>query len=67
MDPVVPSDAMILQVVGYVKASSNIYKANVYCSGVQKKSAPPCWILRDVLDRWAGEGKSQCHTVCAKK
>lgn len=65
IDPVVPSDAMILQLVGYVSRSSKIFKAHVYLAGVKKKTSPPSvWLMQDVIERWTGKGSSKAHHVC---
>ena len=64
-DTVVPSDAMILQIVGCVTKSSKIYKAHVYLHGVEKKESPPSvWMLKDTIDNWTSKGTSQAHYVC---
>ena len=63
-DPVVPKDALLLQIVGSKgSGESKMYKANVILFGVKPKEAPPSWLSRSTIDDWARMGDSSAHYV----
>jgi hypothetical protein len=63
-DPVVPKDALLLQIVGSKgSGETKMYKANVILFGVKPKGAPPSWLSRSTIDDWARMGDSSAHYV----
>jgi len=63
-DPVVPRDAILLQIVGSTgSGESKMYKANVILFGVKPKEAPPTWLSRSTIEEWARKGDSSAHYV----
>jgi len=75
-DPVVPRDALGLQLIGCVfdglrsqaqDPSKRIYCANVVMKGMILKDCRALWLTRAVIDEWAGKGKSSSHYVFVKK
>jgi len=64
LDPVVPVDAMMLQLVDSKEMKgSTCYQANVILKGVKQKEASAIFVSRDVVERWSNSGASTSHYV----
>jgi hypothetical protein len=71
-DPMVPLDAMGLQIIGCKPLdpsdhANKVYQANVVLRGcVLKPAAPPLWLKRGTIDSWARSGQSSSRYVFVK-
>ena len=73
IDPVVPSDARGLQIIGKVKIEGDepsgtnaVYQANVVLGNLTIKQGLPCHLTYQKIGDWCGSGKSTAKFVFVK-
>ena len=73
IDPVVPSDARGLQIIGKVKIDGDepsgtnaVYQANVVLGNLTIKQGLPCHLTYQKIGEWCGSGKSPAKFVFVK-
>ena len=75
-DPMVPKDAMGLQITGCRPTGrrsdkgmdNKVYRVQIVLKGcVLKADGPALWLERDTINLWASEGRSSTHYVFVKK
>jgi hypothetical protein len=64
IDPVVPKDALGVQVIGCSTVGASLmFKGNIVLRDMTIKQAQHCWLKKETLDEWTHHGKSSAHFV----
>ena len=67
IDPVAPSDAMVLQVVDFFVIGDETYlKENVLLVGLATNSGSETWLKKSTVAEWAKLGKSTANFLFLK-